>query len=886
MPCSATVIVVRNLTPPATPFGKPNPLARAPQHEWPKRIVPNFSPSAPTYAESLKNGTGMGPDDFQAVGSSWMVENPIGILGDDMGLGKLLPNSEPVLTPTGWVPMGALIVGDRVIGQNGQATRIVNVYPQGLQPIIRITFSDGTTARASWDHLWNVQTAQNDTARRPHYWRTMTTREIADIGLKDKAGNRTWRIPMCESVCYDNVTLPLDPYLLGVLLGDGYLGKTYTSIIGEREIAESLCIAGTHAVHRSWGITQFTVKDKTVRDTLVELGLTGHRAWEKFVPDMFLRSSPAQRLALLQGLMDTDGYAMPDGGAEFSSTSSSLIDGVIELTQSLGGIARGRRKAASTYTYKGEKKTGRFAERVNIKLPSPLNPFRGRKALAYVVPTKYAPTRLIESIDEDGFEEATCIEVEAEDGLFLTRSFIVTHNCKMTLDAIMHVARAGIERIETVLILCEASNIDTWLDELTKWYPAQDCIAYRGAKRRAMFAKWSAYSDMPSFRNPSFVIMSYSIFRQDAGGPALTYDWAILDEGHVIRSSPLQGESTRSQISLIIHSLKPKRRHILSGTPIITSPADWWNVGCWLGVEKRTWKQFEDDTLIVKNIAVSQWTSRRKIVSEIPAGIATMRSLISQCMLRRTKAQVLKGLPSLRKDVRIVRMLPNEINNYEAMKEMHSVAVERLANGDEPAINPEVAIMRLGQLTSSIPSKINAAMAIVTEANASSQKVLIFTKHLETLRMLYAALQKQKTKFVFIHGGVSTDAKAGEQSERGVAVHAFQGDPEVKVLIGTAQACRVGLTLTAASVVILMDEEYSPKYVQQLMDRAHRIGQLNSVLVIRLEAVIPHENSKFSRTIEHQLQRLLARRNVTADAIVQLSSFSQQEIRRALRDDG
>jgi len=323
-----------------------------------------------------------------------------------LGSGKLLANSEPVLTPQGWVENGSLQVGDFVIGQDGHQTEVLGVYPQGKQQIVRVTFSDGTWVRCSWNHLWTVQTP-DDTHYRPDRWIIKTTEELVESGLYTKEGQRKWKIPIVEPVVYAPVTLPLDPYLLGVLLGDEGPTNAHARIATEEEIVDAL------------------------EDTLHNLGLAKVPSWEKRVPEVFLRGTPTERLSLLQGLMDTDGYASPRGGAEFSSSSQNLIDAVIELTQSLGGIAHGRCITASTYK-------GRQAERVSIKLPPKLNPFRlSRKRDAYREATKYLPTRSIVSVKEEGFEEATCIRVAAHDSLYVTRSFIVTHNTAILTRVLM-----------------------------------------------------------------------------------------------------------------------------------------------------------------------------------------------------------------------------------------------------------------------------------------------------------------------------------------------------------------------------------------------------------------------------------------------------------------
>jgi ATP-dependent DNA helicase len=454
--------------------------------------------------------------------------------------------------------------------------------------------------------------------------------------------------------------------------------------------------------------------------------------------------------------------------------------------------------------------------------------------------------------------------------------------CKQTLDATMHVGRHEVP--QEVVILCEASNIDTWMDELKRWYPEQLRFAYRGTKRREQYTKWQLDTYLHPTLN-SYVVMSYAVFRTDVDFiKNWNTTWAILDEGHVIRGSWLNGEKSQSQLGRRIHELKAYRRHILSGTPVISTLADWWNIGRWLHVEEREWKQFAKETLVIISIQVSRYVRQNKIVGIVPGADNVIKAMIERCMLRRETEDVLSNFPTLRKITRKVRMESREVAKYNDMKKQHEDAVKKLAAGDEPAINPQVALMRMEQLTSSIQSKVDYAMTLMEEATGAGQKVLIFTKHLETLRMLYRALEKKKQTFVYIHGGVSTDANAGEQSERGIAVHRFQNDADCKVLIGTAQACRVGLTLTAATLVILMDEEFTPTYVRQLMKRAHRIGQTKPVLVIRLEAVIP-AGSKIKRTIERQIQRRLENKADILSGVVTTSSFSDKEMVALLKDD-
>jgi SNF2 family DNA or RNA helicase len=452
--------------------------------------------------------------------------------------------------------------------------------------------------------------------------------------------------------------------------------------------------------------------------------------------------------------------------------------------------------------------------------------------------------------------------------------------CKQTLDAVMYTAKANFPEVLEVLILCEATNIDTWMNELSKWYPDQAAFAYRGPKRAEKFAKW-----LGTVQNnvPIFVIMSYSIYRSDYKTVVESWhiDWAILDEGQVIRGCPLN--NNQSELGQVIHYLQPARKTFVSGTPLVNiALADYYNIGKWLGLEHREWETYAKDCLTIIQIQLNRYTFVDKIVDQDPGEVQKARIALQSIMLRRTKDDVMPDLPKMSKRVIKVPMRPGEVKAYESMKARHKRAVEQLANGDEPGINPMVAVQKMLYLTSAIDSKIDTAYNLAANAISEGKKVLIFTTHLDTLRMLYRKCHH--LGLVFINGSVSTDATAGQQSPRGKAVEAFQTNPSVNVLIGTAQACRTGITLTAAELVILIDEEFSPKYVQQLLDRARRIGQEKPTEAIRLEAVIPNGN-KVKVTIERQYHRMLEKKGVSQNAIVDIASFKPKEFAVALEDE-
>lgn len=178
-----------------------------------------------------------------------------------------------------------------------------------------------------------------------------------------------------------------------------------------------------------WRSVQPTEKSMhPVKNALIKLGLMGCKSATKFVPDIYKFSSPEQRIALLQGLMDTDGTIGQDGDQTYSTVSPRLAEDVCFLVQSLGGTATVLTKTP-TYTYKGEKKTGQLAYTCHICLPNNIIPFRlPRKVARIKTRTKYHPRRYIESVELVGKKPAQCILIDHPDHLYLTDNCIVTHN--------------------------------------------------------------------------------------------------------------------------------------------------------------------------------------------------------------------------------------------------------------------------------------------------------------------------------------------------------------------------------------------------------------------------------------------------------------------------
>lgn len=358
------------------------------------------------------------------------------ILDGPPGNGKAQPLSSIVMTPAGPVTMGEIKKGDVVCTPDGGTAKVLDTFPQGIVDIYRIHFSDGTHAECCENHLWKVESMSG-------YKDGVLETKFLKGREKASDGKRLYSIPMTKPVAFNAREHIIAPYLLGVLLGDGSFSQSHVLLsVCEQQIkdqVEALLPAGYRLMPPQSGrpcdymVTRPTASKEPAALTqeLRRMGLMGMRSESKFVPEEYLYDSIDNRTALLQGLMDTDGFAHKDGvGVSFCTVSSNLASGVRFLVESLGGkctITEMNKK----YTYKGEVRTGKTALHCQISLPDDLlaNVFKlNRKKDRVKARSKYPPKRMIDKIEFHRQEEAKCILLDSEDHLYLTDHFIVTHN--------------------------------------------------------------------------------------------------------------------------------------------------------------------------------------------------------------------------------------------------------------------------------------------------------------------------------------------------------------------------------------------------------------------------------------------------------------------------
>lgn len=384
------------------------------------------------------------------------------LYGGSGGSGKALALHTPLATPSGWTTMGEVSIGDQLFDETGRPCRVTAISPVMVnRQCYRVGFSDGSEIIADADHRWFTSTAlerqrklratkewrDRRSARRAHQGRVRkpwlaalnkarspegaietpdggvrTTQEIFETQTINKGRETNHAVAVAASIDLPDADLPIDPYVLGAWLGDGSSYKAEITTT-DPEILETLNLAGYDTTSRTaitYGVSNLKVK-------LNVAGLVAN----KHIPQQYLRASLGQRLALLQGLMDTDGCSSPSkGDCEFTTTKERLAFDVQELVCSLGikaAIGVGR---ATLY---GKDCGAKY--RINFLTDLPA--FRLERKLVNQKRSGFrgtVKTRYITSVEPVASEPVKCVAVDSPSHLYLVgRTFIPTHNTDLGL---------------------------------------------------------------------------------------------------------------------------------------------------------------------------------------------------------------------------------------------------------------------------------------------------------------------------------------------------------------------------------------------------------------------------------------------------------------------
>ena len=772
------------------------------------------------------------PLEHQKEAIQKLVENKKFILADDMGLGKAEFVENKVFTPYGRKRIGDLKIGDEVIGSDGKKCNVQGVYPQGIKDLYRVTFNDGVSVLVCKEHLFSVRArsfGHNTKNSRNKKEIVLSIGQMIDEELflevsgeknninrnykfktyfKEKGGNSKWQIPIVKPIEFNSNELELNPYLLGLILGDGGITQKGVSFTTEDVeivnyikpiLPENSQITENKNSKYGYRLTKKTGHTNPIIQILKELNLMGCGSHNKFIPTKYKYSSINDRLEILKGLMDTDGTCSIGKkgnfeGTEFSTVSERLCDDVIEIVHSLGGIAR-KKSRTTNYTYKGEKKEGKKSYRVNIKLPSVMNPFKlKRKYDLYNTPEKYKVGRYIKDIKFEGNGESICISVDSPDKLYVTEHAIVTHNTTSTIIAALETGA------KKVLIICPTTLKINWKREIENYSDKTIYIA-----------------EGKNFNTDSdFVIINYDIIKNfhdpkkkdDSQILKSKFDLIIIDECHMAKNPQAQRTKLINDIAKT-----SERLWLLSGTPMTSRPMDYFNLLSLVDSPvAKNWLAYA-----IRYCAGYQFNVGGKKVWNVTgaSNLEELRDRTSGTILRRLKEDVL-DLPD--KIITPVYLRLKSKQYEEVMGEYY----DWYDKNPEESKSLTVQFSKLTKVRQIIADeKITQTIELAENILEQDKKVIIFCNFTDSLNKITEHFGKAAVK---LDGSMS-------KPERQHSVDQFQDNPKVKVFVGNIKAAGVGITLTAAEAVIMNDLSFLPSDHAQSEDRAYRYGQKNNVLV-------------------------------------------------------
>ena len=351
------------------------------------------------------------------------------------GSGKAVSLLTPILTPSGWRQFGDLRPGDYVFHPSGKPTMVTKTHPVGQWDTWEVELSDGTVETFTGEHLFTVEEFVGKSKR---VRRTLDVRTMAREGLvfdrpltkgstkATKAGVGKFALPETEPLEFPERDLPVDPWVLGYWLGDGTTGhgEATADVDDIPHVRERLRAAG----YDIGGIWEKKEGGRGRKFSI--LGLIGDLRKAgvlngKHIPDAYLYSSVEQRRALIQGLMDSDGYVDKKGSAEYCQVRKQIADGMAFLLRSMGVKVNVRESEAKLY---GRVTGSRY--RLTFKPYKHQNLVTLPRRAERVQEQRRKPIpRVIKDVRRVAPVDARCITVAAEDGLYLVgETMVVTHN--------------------------------------------------------------------------------------------------------------------------------------------------------------------------------------------------------------------------------------------------------------------------------------------------------------------------------------------------------------------------------------------------------------------------------------------------------------------------
>ena len=373
------------------------------------------------------------------------------------GLGKCIDVDTLIATPNGYVRAGDIKVGDEVYTPKNTVVKVLDVYPQSeKKECYKVTLSDDRSVIADEEQLFNVKL--NKLTRDSNYgqFKNVPLKEMIKVFNEQKEqliaegkfGNRLPHIffPVPEAIEFAHKDVEVDPYMLGLLIGDGGL----TQEVGfSNDDENTINWLKEHIEKNYQGFTlryrsgvdynivreNYNPKGKSLEENrsilktqLNNLGLMGKNSHTKFIPDVYKHNDIQTRMELIRGLMDTDGYVAEGGNTSYDTVSERLANDFVEVIRSLGGKAR---IIIKNFTYKDAIK---HTFHVEFVLPFKMgtvvknNALKTERYNARLSKKEFFKKLCVANIEPVGLRDTICFRIDDPDHLFVTADYVVLHN--------------------------------------------------------------------------------------------------------------------------------------------------------------------------------------------------------------------------------------------------------------------------------------------------------------------------------------------------------------------------------------------------------------------------------------------------------------------------
>ena len=584
-----------------------------------------------------------------------------------------------------------------------------------------------------------------------------------------------------------------------------------------------------------------------------------------------------QRIALLQGFLDTGNDQPGNGALRFYSDSKQTVMNIAELAMSLGGNAR-RFTMSGNARHSGIPDTDQTIRySVTLVLPEGIAPFRSKNRMArYRAHVGYRPVRRFISVESIGFKPAQCIRVAAADHLFVTNDYVLTHNTMQGI-GIMNV----LSDARRVLVICQANMRIKWVQEIEKWKTDPD--------------KSVGMAESTNFPDTDICVINYDILKKNlAALHTNPWDLVICDEAHNLKNPDSQ--RTMAVLGNLLESKKKEhagarplplteggRMIHLTGTPrpnkvdelwslLSSTRPDIWGHG---KVAKRIFMNRYHPTAFL----VKREVRGRKIIGAVPTkepvreNELNMRLHATGSFIRRMK----RDIPDLPEKFRTRLDIPVRLTkeDLQALREAETDILEiynRTRGGDVNVRETSLAGPVINEITRIKPdtpafheiARVRHNLGIIKApycarfildelldekdfAPENRTKTVVFAHHKDVISIIHEEAQNRMKGAFLVYDGSVTPKRKQEMVDR------FQTDDRIRAII-ISLAGTTGITLTQSARMRVVEPDWSPSNMTQTEDRIWRIGQTAKSVEIGYMSIAGTLDARIGNTIASKME--------------------------------